>query len=207
MLVALLGSRPRVLCAFVFALLDGVERCATLMMVGTTKRRRAYACPAREGGGAPDEESFRLVLRACLVDHDDDFRDDDDPGGTTSGGGEEEESRSASSRRRRAREMGSGVAVRLWNREMRDNDHRRVDGIGSTASRRYDSDTYRDLIRAICQSSDLPSSITTRALSSLASAYARCGKDGMITPEITDLVESATTAAQFARLRDKIARI
>ena len=88
---------------------------------------------------------------------------------------------------------------------MHDNDHRQVDGIGTSAST-YDSDTYRDILRAICQSSDLPSSTSTKALSSFASAYVRCGEDGMITPYITDLVMSATTLAQFARLRDEIGR-
>ena len=116
-------------------------------------------------------------------------------------------------RRRRAREIGSGVAVRLW-REMRRGGRPRHGGADAPA--RYDPATYLDAVRAICQTSEMPSTTTSaaaaaaaatttkatgRALATLARVYSRCAEDGTLTPEITDLVRSATTESQFARLR------
>ncbi|KAL3770740.1 hypothetical protein ACHAW5_001457 [Stephanodiscus triporus] len=149
---------------------------------------------ANDGEGGPNEESFRWVLRSCLAD-DDEY----DPVGLKLRGTNKDE---VSESRRRAREMGSGVAVRLW-REMQNYS----DGVT-----RYDSTTYHDAIRAICQTLELPSSsssttttttTTTRALTTLVRVYSRCRADGMLTPEITDLVKSATTKLQFARLLAK----
>ena len=125
---------------------------------------------------------------------DNDVYDDDDAVGPESRGAKDEGSES---RRRRAREMGSGVAVRLW-REM----HRNHPHSGEAAtSTRYDSTTHRDVVRAICQTSEMPT--TGRALATIARVYSRCAEDGMLTPEIIALVESATTKSQFARLRAK----
>jgi len=144
---------------------------------------------ANDGEGGPDEESFRWVLRSCLVDDDEYDRVELKLRGTK----KDEVSES----RRRAREMGSGVAVRLW-REMQNYS----DGVT-----RYDSTTYHDAIRAICQTLELSSSSSsttrTRALTTLVRVYSRCREDGMLTPEIMDLVKSATTESQFARLLAK----
>jgi hypothetical protein len=156
----------------------------------------------REGGCAaasasPGEESFRWVLRSCLVGDDDVYNDDDDAVGPESSRGTKDEG--SEFRRRRAKEMGSGVAVRLW-REMHRNHHPHS-GEAATTSTRYDSTTHRDVMRAICQTSEMPTA--SRALATLVRVYSRCAEDGMLTPDIMALVESATTKAQFARLRAK----
>jgi hypothetical protein len=92
--------------------------------------------------------------------------------------------------------------VRLWREMHRNHPH---SGEANTSTR-YDSTTYRDLIRAICQTSEMPSTFattTSRALATLVRVYSRCAEDGMLTHEIMDLVESVTTKSQFARLRAK----
>jgi hypothetical protein len=78
---------------------------------------------------------------------------------------------------------------------------------GMTIIEHYDSTIYLRVIRAICQtyelpstSSSLPSSKQRRALRTLVGVYTRCSEDGMLTTEIFDLVKAAMTKSQFARL-------
>ena len=95
----------------------------------------------------------------------------------------------------RAREMGPGVAIRLW-KEMQDSEIA------------VDSGIYYQVIQAICQTSDLPSaSSSNRALAALARVFTKCCKDGMVTPEILGLVRAATTESQFAQLSAKVESI
>jgi hypothetical protein len=134
----------------------------------------------------PDLESFRLVLRSCLVnDEDDDVSKE-----------------YSESLRRRAKEMGSGVAVRLW-KEMQ-NFYSNSNVTSTTI--KYNSTIYHDITRAICQTAELPStstspsSTTRRALRTLESVYKHCSDDGMLTAEIFDLVKGVMSKSQFARL-------
>jgi hypothetical protein len=133
----------------------------------------------------PNLESFRLVLRSCLVNDEDD-------------GVSKEYSESL----HRATEMGSGVAVRLW-KEMQN--YYSNSTVTSTTIK-YNSTIYHDITRAVCQTAELPStstspsSATRRALRTLASVYKQCSDDGMLTAEIFDLVKGAMTKSQFARL-------
>ena len=133
----------------------------------------------------PDLESFRLILRSCLVNDEDD-------------GVSKEYSESL----RRAKEMGSGVAVRLW-KEMQN--YYSNSNVTSTTIN-YNSTVYHDVTRAICQTAELPStstspsSTTRRALRTLASVYKQCSDDGMLTAAIFDLVKGAMSKSQFARL-------
>eukprot|EP00571_Detonula_confervacea_P013917 CAMPEP_0172302480 /NCGR_PEP_ID=MMETSP1058-20130122/4186_1 /TAXON_ID=83371 /ORGANISM="Detonula confervacea, Strain CCMP 353" /LENGTH=630 /DNA_ID=CAMNT_0013012985 /DNA_START=25 /DNA_END=1917 /DNA_ORIENTATION=- len=119
----------------------------------------------------PNVESFHLVLQSCLVDV----------------------SKDTTEFQQRAKEMGSGVAIRLW-KEMQNLDIT------------IDSTTYHEVIQAICQTSELPSasSSTTKALAALARVFTNCCQDGMVTPEILDLVRAATTESQFAQLKAKV---
>jgi len=133
---------------------------------------------------SPDLESFRLVLRSCLVNDEDDCV-----------------SKEYSESLRRAKEMGSGVAVRLW-KEMQNYSNSN----GTSTKHYYDSTIYQDMIHAICQTCELPStstspsSTTRRALRALASVYKQCSDDGMLTTDIFDLVKGAMSKSQFARL-------
>ncbi|KAL9183391.1 hypothetical protein ACHAXT_005178 [Thalassiosira profunda] len=119
--------------------------------------------------GNPDAASFHLVLQSCLVPED--VSDD-----------EEYQHR---------REMGSGVAVRLWKELPRSN----------VAP---DSTTYHLVAQAICQTSELPSLSNSAALQALARLFLQCHRDAMVTPEITDLVKSATTESQFAQIQARL---
>jgi hypothetical protein len=133
----------------------------------------------------PDLESFRLVLRLCLVNDEDDGL-----------------SKEYSESLHRAKEMGSGVAVRLW-KEMQ-NYYSNSNNTSTTIN--YNSTIYHDITRAICQTTELPStstspsSTTRRALRALASVYKQCSDDGMLTAEIFDLVKGVMSKSQFARL-------
>mmetsp|Transcript_11426 Transcript_11426/g.28150 ORF Transcript_11426/g.28150 Transcript_11426/m.28150 type:complete len:659 (-) Transcript_11426:1200-3176(-) len=129
----------------------------------------------------PDAESFRLVLRSCLVE-----------ARTFGGGGEFDDGDDTEDDNiRRAKEMGSGVAIRLWKEMLNDNSRK-------TSAAILDSEAYHGVVGAICQTPDL--SINSKALSALARVLARCRKEGMITTEISDLVRAAASESQFARL-------
>ena len=127
---------------------------------------------------SPTIESYQSVLRACLWN-------------TTSNGKVEE---------LRAREIGSGVAIRLW---------KDVEGLSSSSSSSsssslWSSSSYALLLRAICQTSELPSTSSTRpAVTSFARVFRRCCKDGMMTHEILQLARDATTDSQFSQLVGK----
>ena len=135
---------------------------------------------------SPSMESFDLVLQSCLVDEKD-FNDEDI---TTS----EVEANDTDVSLHPAKDMGSSVAIRLWN-EMQ------ISNITS-----IDSAMYYQIIQAICQSSELPStqSSSTRPLAALARVYTKCCTDGKDTPEIMQLVKAATTESQFAQLTAKV---
>jgi hypothetical protein len=91
----------------------------------------------------------------------------------------------------RAEEMGSGVAIRLW-KEM-------------SETITLDSPLYHQVIQAICQTSELPStSSNTAVLQALVRVFIKCHRDGMVTLEILDLVQAATTKSQFAQIRAKL---
>jgi len=76
---------------------------------------------------SPDLESFRLVIRSCLVNDEDN-----------------NVSKEYSESLRRAKEMGSGVAVRLW-KEMQNYSNNNA----ASANYNYDSTIYHDMTRAI----------------------------------------------------------
>ena len=59
------------------------------------------------------------------------------------------------------------------------------------------------IIRAICQTADLPSTKSNKALVALARVFTKCCEDGMDTPEIVEMVKAATTKPQFAQLESK----
>ena len=91
----------------------------------------------------------------------------------------------------RAEEMGSGVAIRLWKER--------------SETITLDSTLYHQVIQAICQTSELPStSSNTAALQALVRVFIKCHRDGMVTLEILDLVQAATTKSQFAQIRAKL---
>jgi len=93
----------------------------------------------------------------------------------------------------RAKEMGSGVAIRFWK------ERQKWDDIV------LNSTTYCQVIRALCQTSELPSaSSKARALQDLVRVYTKCCEDGMDTPEILDIVRAATTESQFVQLNAKM---
>ena len=118
----------------------------------------------------PDDESYDLVLQSCLIE-----------------AGKEEELDETEIQR--AKEMGSGVASRLW-KDMLDN---------SNNSRVIESRMYHQIIHAICQNLP-PKSLSNKALAALARVYAQCHKDKLVTAEIYELVKATTTEQQFARI-------
>jgi len=129
----------------------------------------------------PNMESFSLVLQSCLAGDID---------------ANEYLYESQDVNYQRAKEMGSGVAIRLWN-ELQN----------STDLLDIDSNMYHQFLQAICQTSELPSSsssTTPRALAALARVFTKCSKDGMVTPEILARVKNATTESQFAKLEAKV---
>jgi hypothetical protein len=86
-----------------------------------------------------------------------------------------------------AREM-SLVAIRLWT-EL------------EVASLTPDSRAYSLLLRAICQTAELPSnSANTPALTALARVFRKCCRGGLLTLEILELVRNATNDTQFSKL-------
>ena len=121
----------------------------------------------------PDEATYHSVLDACLVD------DDVERG-------------HVESNIQRAKEIGSGVSIKVWNDLQQSNIE-------------VDSELYCKVIQAICQTSQLPSAkSTTRSLAALARVFSRCNKDGMINPEISRLVRANMTASQFTQLTAKL---
>jgi len=142
-----------------------------------------------DGISKPDMESFYFVLQSCLVDDKFDIVKD----------GDDSKDDTDDARIQRAKEMGAGVAIRLWN-EMQS-------GSNNTTSMDIDSDMYYEILQAICQSSELPStkSTTSRPLAALARVFTSCCKDGMNTLEIMNLVRDHTTESQFDQLKAKVA--
>ncbi|KAL7542156.1 hypothetical protein ACHAWF_007105 [Thalassiosira exigua] len=117
---------------------------------------------------SPDAASVSLVLDACLA------REDDRDHG-------------------RAREIGSGVAVRLW---------KELPRLGLRLDSAY---TYDRIIEAISQTTELPAaSSRAGALQALATIYSDCHEAGMATERIKAFVEAATTEAQFAQIQAKL---
>ena len=145
-----------------------------------------------DGISKPDMDSFYFVLQSCLVNDDFDIAEDGDTNST-------DESKDA--RLQRAKEMGAGVAIRLWNEMQR--------GSNNETSMEIDSTMYYEILQAICQSSELPSSTksktTSRPLAALARVFTSCCKDGMNTLEIMNLVRDHTTESQFDQLKAKVA--
>ena len=95
------------------------------------------------------------------------------------------------SNRLRAKEIGSGVSIKVWNELQQSNIE-------------IDSELYYKVIQAICQTSELPSAkSTTRSLAALARVF-KFSKDGMVNPEITRLVRANMTASQFTQLTAKL---
>ena len=142
-----------------------------------------------DGISKPDMDSFYFVLKSCLVDDKFDIVED----------GNDMTDESKDARIQRAKEMGAGVAIRLWNEIQR--------GSNNTTSMDIDSDMYYEILQAICQSSELPStkSTTSRPLAALARVFTSCCKDGMNTLEIMNLVRDHTTESQFDQLKAKVA--
>ena len=136
----------------------------------------------------PNMESFRLVLQSCLVD-------DEIYVGIDEGEYSKSKEEVTTATLQRVKKIGSGIAIRLWN-EMQKSSSSNDDQIDFTI--------YHQLIQAICQSSELPSSSTSRALAALARVYTQCCKDGMNTSEIVNMVKYATTKSQFAQLQAKV---
>jgi len=137
----------------------------------------------------PDMDSFYFVLQSCLVSDEFDVGKDGDGNDSST----EDESKDA--RIQRAKEMGAGVAIRLWNEMQR--------GSNNDTSMDIDSTMYYEILQAICQSSELPStkSTTSRPLAALARVFTSCCKDGMNTLEIMNLVRDHTTESQFDQLK------
>lgn len=120
----------------------------------------------------PDEATYHSVLDACLVDV--------------------ERGPICESNIQRAKEVGSGVSIKVWNDLQQSNIE-------------IDSELYYKVIQAICQTSQLPSAkSTTRSLAALARVFSKCSKDGMINPEILRLVRANMTASQFTQLTAKL---
>ena len=146
-----------------------------------------------DGISKPSMDSFYFVLQSCLVNEEIDIvKDGDDNDSST-----EDESKDI--RIQRAKEMGAGVAIRLWNEMQR--------GSNNDTSLDIDSTMYHEILQAICQSSELPStkSTTSRPLAALARVFTSCCKDGMNTLEIMNLVRDHTTESQFDQLKAKVA--
>jgi hypothetical protein len=129
----------------------------------------------------PNAESYRIVLYSCLVD------DSRSIAEITSHHGKSTQDMESL---QRAKQIGSGVAIHLW-KELQKFEN--------------DSATYRMLVQAICQTSELPTTVSTsKSLSALARVYTNCCKDGMLTDQISNLVEAATTKSQFAQLQSMV---
>jgi len=141
-----------------------------------------------DGISKPDMDSFYFVLQSCLVNDEFDTGNSDD---TTD--------ESKDTKLQRAKEMGAGVAIRLWNEMQRSSNN--------DTSLEIDSTMYYAILQAICQSSELPStkSTTSRPLAALARVFTSCCKDGMNTLEIMNLVRDHTTESQFDQLKAKVA--
>jgi len=142
----------------------------------------------------PDMDSFYFVLQSCLVNDEFDTVKDGDGNDSST----EDESKDA--RIQRAKEMGAGVAIRLWNEMQRGSNN-------NDTALDIDSTMYHEILQAICQSSELPStkSTTSRPLAALARVFTSCCKDGMNTLEIMNLVRDHTTESQFYQLKAKVA--
>ncbi|KAL7540845.1 hypothetical protein ACHAXR_010815 [Thalassiosira sp. AJA248-18] len=125
----------------------------------------------------PTMESFHLVLKTCLGVEEVVCRD-------------KMTYKSKEQEIERAREMGSGVAIRLWKELQR-------------LEIALDSTTYQMIIQAVCQSSELPSPSSTKALASLVRIFTQCCEDRLDTPSILDVVRAATIESQFVQLTAK----
>ena len=120
----------------------------------------------------PSVDSLSLVLESCWAEFEGEFNGD-------------------AAKFLRAREMGSGVAARIWKERKRWWD-------GADAP---DAALYHGLLRALCQAPALPAgSSGAPELLNVARVFARCQEDGRATPEILDMVRAAMTESQFARL-------
>lgn len=132
-------------------------------------------CEAGESSlkvSAPDMTSYHSVLWACV-----------------------QESRASDENDKiedaRAREMGSGVAIRLWR------------GV-EKSNLSPDAASYSLFLRAICQTSELPSkSSSCKALVALARVFRRCCDDGMVSLNVVEIVRGATTESQLKKLVGK----
>mmetsp|Transcript_8865 Transcript_8865/g.16475 ORF Transcript_8865/g.16475 Transcript_8865/m.16475 type:complete len:261 (+) Transcript_8865:2-784(+) len=126
----------------------------------------------------PNLDSFRAILQCCLV------------ATTTTTATEASREFENEADFHRAREMGAGVATRLWKERT------------TTWYLALNSAVYLDVLRAICQSAELPckSAKGSKALNDLARVFTQCREDDMVTPEILDVVRDATTEKQFAQL-------
>lgn len=131
-----------------------------------------------KSSSGPNAESFQLVLQSCLVND-------------TIDGKDEMKGKEATEIQQRTKEMGSRVAIRLWQ--------------NSDLDISIDSINYYRVMQAICQTSELPSLLSlNKSLAALARVFSKCCEDGMITPEILVLVRGATTESQFAQLKAKV---
>jgi len=133
-----------------------------------------------------DLESFHWILKSCVVEESTKFDDEGDninSSSTTTG---------KKLITKRAKEVGSRVAMSLW-RDMRVwKDHYNTDESSSTLT----SDTYYQLLRALCQTSDL----SRGWVATVAAVFQSCRSDGMETKEITNMVRGALTETQFQKL-------
>ena len=120
--------------------------------------------------------------------------DDDDDGGDNNGSGSSSSSSTPASKKlitqQRAKEVGSRVAIGLW-RDMRMWKDR-----SSTESTTLTSDTYYQLLRALCQTTNPSRGL----LATVAAVYQSCRSDGLETEQITTLVRGAMTESQFQKL-------
>lgn len=147
-------------------------------------------CVGREGkelevGGKAsrcDLDSFHLMLKSCVVEEFTTFDDEGDNNNTTT---------STKLITQRAKDIGSRVAIGIW-RDMRVwKDHNNAE------SKTLTSDTYHQLLRALCQTSDVSS---RGLLATVAKVFQSCRSGGMETKEITHLVRRVMTETQFQKL-------
>ena len=132
-----------------------------------------------EGASSCDLQSFHWMLQSCLVDE---FTMLDDEVG---------DSDASTSKKliiQRAKEIGSRVAIGIWRdmRAWRDQNNEVT----------LTLDTYEQLLRALCQTTDRSRGL----LAAVASVFQSCRSDGMETKQITDLVRGVMTEAQFQKL-------
>merc|ERR1719491_146418 len=112
----------------------------------------------------PNVESYRVLLQSCLSEQ---FHGNSDAD------------------IQRAKEIGSGIAIKIWNELQRT-------GV------RIDSELYFKVIKCICQASDLPSeSSKSRSLTALVRVFTHCTKENKATTQISDLVRSNMTVSQY----------